>query len=213
MIYTVNDLIKRYPILDKCKEDIISAYNVLENCYTKKGKLLIAGNGGSCSDAEHIVGELMKGFKNERRLTAELTDKLISIDLNLGRELSEALQQALPAIALDGHQSLNTAFTNDVENGGLMIYSQQIMGYGYTDDVFLAISTSGNAKNLIYAAITAKAKGLKVIALTGKTGGVLKKLADVAIVVPCDETFMIQELHLPIYHLLCLMLENHFFNN
>ena len=213
MNYTIDDLIKRYPELKVCRQSIIDAYNLLLECYKNGNKLLIAGNGGSCADSEHIVGELMKGFKSKRELNPELRQLLRNIDPIRGEELANKLQGALPAIALDGHQGLNTAFTNDVENGGLLTYAQQIIGYGNKGDVFLGISTSGNSKNVMYACVAAKAKGLKVIGLTGKDGGELAKIADVSIIAPSNETFMIQEYHLPIYHCLCLMLENTFFKN
>jgi len=208
MNYTIDDLIKRYPELKVCRQSIIDAYNLLVECYKNGNKLLIAGNGGSCADSEHIVGELMKGFKSKRELNSELKQSLREIDPIRGEELANKLQGALPAIALDGHQGLNTAFTNDVENGGLLTYAQQIIGYGNKGDVFLGISTSGNSKNVMYACVAAKAKGLKVIGLTGKDGGELAKIADVSIIAPSNETFMIQEYHLPIYHCLCLKLEN-----
>lgn len=211
MEYNVDDLIKRYPVLEICKDSINEAYKILEKSYENGNKLLIAGNGGSCSDSEHIVGELMKSFIAKRELNDDLKKKMEKIDPIIGKELGEKLQGALPAIALDNHQALNTAFTNDVENGGLLTYAQQIIGYGNAGDVFLAITTSGNSKNIINACVAAKAKGLKIIGLTGKNGGKLKNYADVTIIAPSNETFMIQELHLPIYHLLCLMLENHFF--
>ncbi len=210
--YDVDDLITRYPALEVCRESIQQAFLILKDSYSNGGKLLVAGNGGSCADSEHIVGELMKGFKSNRELSDDFKKALIDIDPIKGEELSKKLQGALPAIALDGHQGLNTAFTNDVEGGGLLTYAQQVMGYGKNNDVFLGISTSGNAKNVIYAAITAKAKGMKVIALVGKDGGALAKIADVVIIAPSDETFMIQEYHLPIYHCLCLMLEEEFFD-
>lgn len=211
-MYSIDDLIKRYPVLKESKEDILAVYQILEDCYKNGHKLLIAGNGGSCSDSEHIVGELMKGFKLKREISNDLKEKLKKIDSAKGEVLSKSLQQGLPAIALNSHQALNTAFINDVEGGGLLTYAQQILGLGKTGDVFLGISTSGNAKNIEYACITAKALGLKVIGLTGKTGGRLKELSDKAIIVKEDETFKIQELHLPIYHFLCLKLEEKFFN-
>ncbi len=209
--YGVDELIKRYSALETCREQILEAYKVLVECFAKGHKLLVAGNGGSCADSEHIVGELMKGFKKRRAVSAEFAAKLSSIDPVRGEELAKKLQGGLPAIALDGHQGLNTAFTNDVENGGLLTYAQQINGYGNEGDVFLGISTSGNSKNVMYAAVAAKAKGLKVIGLTGEKGGELAKIADVAIKAPSSETFMIQEYHLPIYHCLCLLLEERFF--
>ncbi len=204
-------LIERYPVLHACREDIIKAYKILETCFSGGNKLLVAGNGGSCADAEHIVGELMKGFKLPRKCTEEFADKLRAVDPIRGKELAEKLQGGLPAIALNGHQGLNTAYINDVENGGLLMYAQQINGYGKVQDVFLGISTSGNSKNVMYAAVVAKAKGMKVIGFTGAKGGQLAEIADVAVKVPEMETYMIQELHLPVYHTLCLMLEEKFF--
>ena len=204
-------LIKRYPELAVCKDDIIAVYDIIEECFITGHKLLIAGNGGSCADSEHIVGELMKGFKLHRKCTNEFAERLKSIDECRGAELAECLQGGLPAIALDGHQALNTAYINDVANGGLLMYAQQVNGYGQEGDVFLGISTSGNSKNVMYATVVAKAKGIKVLGLTGANGGELAKTADVAIKVPETETYMIQEFHLPVYHCLCLALEERFF--
>ena len=204
-------LIERYPVLHVCREDIIKAYDILETCFSGGNKLLVAGNGGSCADAEHIVGELMKGFKLPRRSAEEFAEKLRAVDPARGEELAEKLQGGLPAVALSGHQGLNTAYINDVENGGLLMYAQQVNGYGKAGDVFLGISTSGNSKNVMYAAVVARAKGMKVLGLTGSMGGQLAEIADVAIKVPETETYMIQELHLPVYHTLCLMLEEKFF--
>lgn len=207
----LNLLIERYNVLAECRESIEKAYNILEECYSAGNKLLIAGNGGSCADSNHIVGELMKGFKLPRKCSAEFTSKLCSIDEKRGKELAEKLQGGLPAIALTEHQGLNTAFINDVSDGGLLTYAQQVYGYGKKGDVFLGISTSGNSKNVMNAVVVAKALGMKVIGLTGKMGGELAKYADAAIKVPETETYMIQELHLPVYHCLCLMLEENFF--
>ena len=204
-------LIKRYPALSVCEEEIEKAYEILEECFASGHKLLIAGNGGSCADGEHIAGELMKGFKLQRKCTEEFAKKLKSIDAERGAELAEKLQGGLPTIALDNHQALNTAYVNDVENGGLLTYAQQVYGYGKAGDVLLGISTSGNSKNVAYAAVVARAKGMKVIGLTGSKGGNLASVADVTIKVPETETYMIQELHLPVYHCLCLMLEERFF--
>ena len=204
-------LIKRYPALSVCEEEIEKAYEILEECFAAGHKLLIAGNGGSCADGEHIAGELMKGFKLQRKCTEEFAKKLKSIDAERGAELAEKLQGGLPTIALDNHQALNTAYVNDVENGGLLTYAQQVYGYGKAGDVLLGISTSGNSKNVAYAAVVARAKGMKVIGMTGAKGGNLVSAADVTIKVPETETYMIQELHLPVYHCLCLMLEERFF--
>ena len=205
-------LLKRYPELKVCEESICKAFVVLSNCFSSGHKLLIAGNGGSCSDAEHIVGELMKGFKQPRKCSKEFADKLKAVDPERGAELAEKLQSGLPAIALSNHQSLNTAFVNDVPNSGLLTYAEQVYGYGKNSDVFLGISTSGNAKNIMNAAVVAKAVGMEVIGLTGEDGGELAKISDVAIKAPAKETFIVQEYHLPIYHCLCLMLEEKFFN-
>lgn len=205
-----DELFVRYPVLETNREAILKAYEVLEACYQKGGKLLVAGNGGSCADAEHIVGELMKGFKKRRPLSDELQKCLALEDSEHGANLACSLQKSLRAIALDGHPGLSTAFANDVDAD--MIFAQQVCGYGDRGDVFLGISTSGNSQNVDYAVTVAKVKGLSVIGLTGKDGGKLGKRADVAIIVPEPETFKIQELHLPIYHALCLMLEEGFFD-
>lgn len=202
-------LIARYPMLEGCEDSIIRAYFLLEESYSKGNKLLVAGNGGSAADSEHIVGELMKGFKLPRKLDAEISRKLIDESEELGKTLVENLQGALPAIALDGHPALSTAYMNDCEP--LLCFAQQVNGYGVEGDVFLGISTSGNSKNILYAAVTAHAKGMKVIGLTGAKDSKLETLSDVCIKAPQTETYMIQELHLPIYHCLCLMLEDRFF--
>lgn len=202
-------LVNRYPELSAVKKEISEAYQILENCYVKEGKLLAAGNGGSAADAEHIVGELMKGFKLPRKPEAGFADKLVKENEELGTVLAESLQGALPAIALDGHPALSTAYMNDCEP--LLCFAQQVNGYGKSGDVFLGISTSGNSKNVLYAATTAHAKGMKVIGLTGAKSSKLEQMSDVCIKVPQTETYMIQELHLPVYHCLCLMLEERFF--
>ena len=205
----LEELIDRYRELASCKEDIWNAYEVIRESYQSGGTLLIAGNGGSAADSEHIVGELMKSFVKPRKLSDTIAEKLRAVDAEMGEELAEKLQGALSAIALVDHVSLSTAYLNDVDP--LLGFAQQINGYGKSGDVFLAISTSGNSKNILYACAIAKAKGLKVIGLTGKDGGKLKDMSDVCIIVPERETYKIQELHLPIYHALCLMLEEMFF--
>lgn len=210
--YGINELVQRYPALEVCKESIELAYHILVDCYNGGHKLLVAGNGGSCADSEHIVGELMKGFKKERNLSKELIDKLNRVDSKRGNDLSSHLQSPLEAIALDCHQGLNTAFINDIPNGGFYLFAQQMLAYGKKGDVFLAISTSGNSENVLNAVVVAKALGVSVIALTGKKGGKLAELADCTIIAPGDETFKIQEYHLPIYHCLCSMIENNFFD-
>ena len=203
-------LVERYPSLESAKEDIIAAYEVLEESYKNGGKLLVAGNGGSAADAEHIVGELMKGFKLPRKPKTDFAEKLMAENQELGAVLAENLQGALPAIALDGHPALSTAYMNDCEP--LLCFAQQVNGYGKAGDVFLGISTSGNSKNVLSAVTTAHAKGMKVIGLTGAKDSKLKDMSDVCIKAPQTETYMIQELHLPIYHCLCLMLEDKFFS-
>ena len=202
-------LLERYPSLIACKNDIIMAYDMLENTYSNERKLLVCGNGGSASDSEHIVGELMKEFKLKRKVFAQQAEAMKAIDPELGATLAQHLQGALPAITLTAHSSLTTAFMNDSEP--VLVFAQQVNGYGKEGDSFLGISTSGNSMNVIYAAVTAKARGLKVRGLSGQKESKLSKLADVCIRVPETETYKIQELHLPVYHCLCLMLEDHFF--
>lgn len=202
-------LVERYASLESARNDIVAAYLLLEESYENGGKLLVAGNGGSAADAEHIVGELMKGFKLPRKPEADFAEKLVEENQELGSVLAENLQGALPAIALDGHPALSTAYMNDCEP--LLCFAQQVNGYGKSGDVFLGISTSGNSKNVLYSATTAHAKGMKVIGLTGAKDSKLKDMSDVCIKAPQTETYMIQELHLPIYHCLCLMLEDNFF--
>ena len=205
----LDELITRYPVLESSKGDIAAAYELIKAAYDKGGKLLIAGNGGSASDSEHIVGELMKGFTRRRPMGEDFKLKLMQADSELGSELGAKLQGALPAIALTGHNALSTAYANDVD--GSLTFAQQLYGYGSEGDVFLGISTSGNSRNILAAAAVAKAKGIKTIGLTGGTGGKLKEVADCAIVVPVSETYKIQELHLPVYHALCRMLEETYF--
>lgn len=204
-------LLERYPALEVCKKEIIHAYNCLEETYFNCRKLLVCGNGGSASDSEHIVGELMKGFKLKRKLYDEQVTAMKAINADLGEILGANLQGALPAITLTAHSSLTTAFMNDCMP--VLVFAQQVNGYGMEGDSFLGISTSGNSMNVLYAAVTAKAKGLKVIGLTGQNESKLSRIADVCIRVPETETYKIQELHLPVYHCLCLMLEDHFFGN
>ncbi len=207
----VDNLIKRYPQLEVCRDDIEKAYLILEECYENDHKLLIAGNGGSAADSEHIAGELMKRFKTPRNVSDEFASRLKEVDPLRGEELSRNLECGLIAIPLVAHEALTTAYINDVD--GLGVFAQQLFGFGRPGDVFLGISTSGNSKNIMSATVVARALGIKVIGLTGASGGELATVADVAIKVPETETYMIQELHLPVYHCLCLMLEDYFFGN
>lgn len=202
-------LVERYPTLKSVSNDIEDAYRLLEECYENGKKLLIAGNGGSAADSEHIAGELMKRFKIPRPVPTEFAEELKCIDPIRGENLAHNLERGLMAIPLVAHEALSTAYINDVD--GLGVFAQQLYGFGRPGDVFLGISTSGNSKNVISATVVARALGIKVIGLTGAKGGEISKIADVAIKVPETETYMIQELHIPVYHCLCLMLEEHFF--
>lgn len=202
-------LMQRYPELESQRSNILDAVSILVNCFSNGGKLLVAGNGGSAADSEHIVGELMKGFENPRKLSDKEKQRLTEIDAQMGAVLADNLQGALPAIALDGHPALSSAYLNDCEP--LLGFAQQVNGYGTKNDVLLAISTSGNSKNIIYAAVTAKAKGMKIIGLTGAKDSKLSEIADVTIRSTQTRTYMIQEHHLPIYHCICLMLEKEFY--
>ncbi|MDA3810905.1 MAG: SIS domain-containing protein [Spirochaetaceae bacterium] len=207
----IDDLIDRYPLLKKSRTDIIKAAELLISSVGMGRKILICGNGGSSADADHIVGELMKGFIHNRPLSQEQKSALEKVDGEIGGQLGSLLQQAIPAISLSAHSALNTAFLNDVESS--FIFAQQVLGLGRENDVLWGISTSGNSKNIIAAVVAAKAIGLKTLALTGEKESRLSELCDVCIRVKETETFKVQELHLPVYHTLCLILEGHFFGN
>lgn len=202
-------LIKRYPVLGSIEKDIIDAYLIMEETYEHDGKIMVAGNGGSAADAEHIAGELMKRFKTPRPVSDEFAEKLKAIDPERGANLAANLERSLMAIPLVAHEALTTAYINDVDGYG--VFAQQLFGFGREGDVFLGISTSGNSKNVMSATVVARALGIKVIGLTGAKGGELAGVADVCVKAPETETYMIQELHLPIYHCWCLMLEERFF--
>ena len=209
--FFLEELIGRYPQLLSVKDEIREASEYLIKCYQKGGKVLACGNGGSSCDADHIVGELMKGFENNRSIGESLKKKLSDINGGRGIYLAEKLQHGLPAISLSAHNALVTAVANDTDAN--LIFAQQVVGYGNAGDVLIAISSSGNSQNVIDAAITAKAKGMIVIGLTGETGGRMKQFCDVLINVPGRRTLFVQELHLPVYHVLCLIVESHFFGN
>ena len=202
-------LISRYPALAGVQADVEAAYEIIEASYARGGKLLIAGNGGSSADAEHIVGELMKGFLLPRPLDDAMCEKLKAVEPELGARLSDQLQGALPAIALHSQYALSTAYGNDCDPR--LCFAQQVNGYGREGDVFLGISTSGNSENVLYAAVTARAKGMRVVGITGERESKLSGIADVCIRVPGTEAYRIQEYHLPIYHCICMMLEERFF--
>ena len=205
----LEELIRRYPQLDVCKKDIEKAYLLLQKTYDKNGKLLIAGNGGSAADSEHIAGELMKRFKITRPISKGFADKLMKIDPERGERLVKNLEMPLRAVPLTSHIAITTAYMNDADATG--VFAQQMLGFGNEGDVFLAISTSGNSENIISACVVAKAMGIKIIGLTGEKESKLSKYSDICIKVPETETYKIQELHLPVYHALCLMLESNYF--
>lgn len=206
----LNELLKRYPCLSEVKADIVKAKETIINCYENGGKVLLCGNGGSAADCEHIVGELMKGFLKKRPVSSEKRAQMKENAPYLEDEIISKLQCGLPAVSLPSMTALNTAFCNDVE--AELIYAQALMALGNENDVLIAISTSGNSKNVYAAVKVAKALGVRVIGLTGKSGGKMRELADVCICAPEEETFKIQELHLPVYHYLCAETEAHFFD-
>ena len=199
--YYFNQLCSRYPNLSVIKQELEDAFLLLVSCFEARNKLLLCGNGGSQADADHIVGELVKGFHLKRRLSEEEASEL--------GVAPEALQKGLPSISLAHPSTLFTAFINDVS--AEMVYAQSVYVLGNRGDVLWAISTSGNAQNVYNAAKVAKAKGMNVLAMTGSDGGRLASICDVCIKAPAQQTFEVQELHLPIYHALCAMLEMHFF--
>ncbi|ERL25390.1 hypothetical protein HMPREF1985_00116 [Mitsuokella sp. oral taxon 131 str. W9106] len=204
-------LIAHYAPLAACEKDLREAVIALCESYRAGHKLIVCGNGGSASDSEHIVGELMKGFLLPRRLDGRIAEKIRAVCPEEADYFLENLQGTLPALSLVNQVALNTAFANDQAPD--LSFAQQILGMGEPGDVLLAISTSGNSKNVLYAIQMAHVRSMKVIALTGRTGGRIaeRNLADIAIRVPSDETYRIQEYHLPVYHMLCIAAENEFF--
>lgn len=197
----LTELLERYPKLISCKDDILRAKEAIIRCYEKKGKLLLAGNGGSSADCDHIVGELMKGFLLKRKVD----------DKKIPENIREHLQGSLPAISLSSQTVAISAFINDVEPS--MVYAQMLYGYAHADDVFVGISTSGNSSNVVNAAIVAKSLGIKTVALTGECSSKLSEISDITIRVPETKTYKIQELHLPVYHYLCASVEEYFFGD
>ena len=202
------ELGERYPALQPLTGGVEEAFECLKTCYEQGGRVYVCGNGGSSSDSEHIVGELMKSFKKKRPIAPELAAALADQG-EIGNELLQDLEGGLPAISLCGHVSLTFAFLND--KNPMLTFAQQLSVMGRKGDVLIALSTSGNSKNCVYAATVARALGIKVIFLGGGTGGKLKDMADVSLIVPEKETYKVQELHLPTYHCLCAMLEEEFF--
>lgn len=206
----IDTFIKKYPQLATCRQEIEAVHTALVTCFEHGGKLLICGNGGSAADAEHISGEMLKGFLKKRPLDDRMQKTLTGIDAVRGAHLGKFLQGSLPAIPLVSHLSLTTAVANDTDPQ--LIFAQQIMGLGNKGDVLLGISTSGNAENVCYAAVTAKALGMQVVGFTGSSGGKLNDLGDIMLRMPLENSpHEIQELQLPVYHLLCITVEEHFF--
>jgi phosphoheptose isomerase len=203
------DLLINYPKLETCKTDIEKSYLILRQCFDNGGKVLICGNGGSASDTEHIVGELMKGFRLKREITFNDSQKLKDDFPLEGEYLSQHLQRALPAISLVSHSSLSSAFINDIASD--MVFAQQVYGYAQKSDILMGISTSGNSANVVNALKVAKAFGIESIGMTGMDGGRIKELCSAIIQVPAIDTYKVQEYHLPVYHALCAMIEEEYF--
>lgn len=199
-------LVERYPRLTVCEGEISAALDLMIGCFSSGGKLLVCGNGGSAADGEHIVGELMKGFLKKRALSPKEQQLFEKADPT-GR-LGRGLQGALPAIALNTHTALSTAWLNDCDPE--LVFAQQVWGYGRKGDLLLALSTSGNSANVVNGVKAANAMGLSTVGIAGKGGGQLTELCQVCIAVPEQETYLVQELTLPVYHALCAAAEEHF---
>lgn len=205
-----DQLFERYPALSDLKNSITGAAGMIIDCYTKGGKLLICGNGGSCADADHFAAELMKSFESARPLDESLKERLRELSASRGSLLAEKLEHSLPAISLCSNTALTSSISNDT--GPSMIFAQQVIGHGNENDILIGISTSGNSQNVVDACITAKALNLNVIGMTGNTGGKMKEYCDLLINVPETRTAWVQELHLPVMHTICLTVENYFYN-
>ena len=201
----LTQLFTNYPSLKVNEESIITAFQLLHNCYRNKGLIMVCGNGGSAADAEHIVGELMKGFKQKRPLSPDQRHLLQSAFPDDAVYLSANLQQAIPAISLVSQTSISTAFSNDVS--AEMVFAQLVMGYGKQGDVLIGLSTTGNSSNVVYACKVAKALDIRTVGFTGERESRLSEICDVTIRVPASEVYRVQELHQPVYHTLCAMLE------
>ncbi len=204
----MTELLTRFPQLSGCRDEIEKTINALIEAFASEHKLLLCGNGGSCADCDHIVGELMKGFKSLRPMSQEKREKMKKNNPQLFDEVLSKLQLAVPAISLPSLTALNSAYCNDVDPE--LVYAQELMGLGREDDVLICISTSGNSKNCVAAAQVARGLGLMVISLTGNTGGRLKELSNICICAPETETYKVQELHLPIYHHICAEVEKRY---
>ena len=206
----IDYLIERYPALSVCRQSLTQVVEAIIESYRQGGKLIVCGNGGSASDSEHIVGELMKGFVKKRPVTDELYAKMQAVCPNEAEYLRDNLQMPLPAISLMNAVALNSAFANDQAPDLAM--AQQVLGLARPEDIFIGISTSGNSANVIYAIQMAKTLGTKTIGLIGNRHCRMQNLCDIVIAAPEMETYKIQELHLPIYHMLCIAVENEFFD-
>jgi len=206
---TFMKMIEKYECLAICQDDIIKAFNAVVECYKNGGKVLVCGNGGSAADSAHIVGELLKGFMSKRPLNEDMKVKIQSISDEYGTMMADLLQGSLPAVDLSAMQSIISAVANDTDPA--LVYAQQVMGLGKPGDVLIGLSTSGNASNVMCAGVAAKALGLTTVAMTGQGGGKMKGLFDITIAVPATSTPDVQELHLPVYHALCEMVEKELF--
>ncbi|MGD0755254.1 MAG: SIS domain-containing protein [Bacteroidales bacterium] len=202
---------EKYPLLNSVKNAVGKAAEMIIGCYSGGGKLLVCGNGGSCSDSEHLVGELMKSFELKRSIKKDIADRLTEVSPERGNYLAQKLESGLSAISLTSQTALITAICNDIDAN--LIFAQQVIGYGQAKDVLIGLSTSGNSQNVVDACITAKAINLKVIGLTGMTGGKMKQYCDILVNVPEERTAYVQELQLPVLHVLCNLIENHFYGN
>lgn len=205
----LEQLIERYPQLGVCRDDILKAKNMMLDSYYAGGKFLVCGNGGSCADADHIVGELMKGFLKKRKMSSESAQKFRNKLGDAAEGLIGKLQCSIPAISLTSQNAVLSAYANDVD--ARLVYAQLVFGYAKKEDVLIALSTSGNSENVVAAATVARAVGIGSIALTGENESRLSALCDCTIRIPESETFMVQELHLPVYHFLCASLEKEIF--
>ena len=209
MSYTISKLFIEFPKLKPIEDKILDSYEILKTTFKKQKTLFVCGNGGSASDAEHMVGELMKSFLIPRPVNCEFSNKLSSLYNEEGSDLSSKLQEGLRTISLNSHPSLLTAYGNDVDYE--MVFAQQLYVLGKEGDAVIGFTTSGNSKNIIKTFKIAKAKGITTIAFTGADSGECGKIADCVISVPEKETYRAQEYHLPVYHALCAMLEEHFY--
>lgn len=203
-------LFERHPEFEPCRESVLRAYESICKTYRDGGCVFTCGNGGSCADSEHIVGELMKSFMFRRNINKDLKKRLISMG-NDGKALADKLEGSLPAVSLCGHPALSTAFLNDADPK--MTFAEQLLGLARKGDTLIILSTSGNSENCVYAALLACVLGVRTVALTGMSDSRLSGICEITIKAPEYETFKVQECHLPIYHTLCAMTEETFFEH